>query len=147
MLNLDVQYQRTLEALNLLLHNSNDSQSYYWDTTPHSLSLLAFAKEFCTIKVCGPRRSGHTSVANEFVKLFDDKVVIITPRIESLAFYSATHKTSVETLNRIRGSIIELKAVIVDMSSLISNKEKEAIYKIFSAYMMPHQVFYFIFLE
>ena len=62
-------YQRIIESINLLTQNSMEIQDKLSETmdNPDSRSPLGYAKEYCTVKVCTARRSGHTTAINYFI--------------------------------------------------------------------------------
>jgi len=59
---------RTYQALKNLYLNSKEMQDETIKLGFRENDQLAFAKEYCTIKLCGPRRSGHSEAIAKFIK-------------------------------------------------------------------------------
>lgn len=140
-------YERTLKAVELLLANSEQMQKMYKDLW--RTNVISYAKEICTIKVCGPRRSGHTTVVNELVKRFNDQVIVIAPTRETCQYITATHKYGIKSMDRLRG-LSNIKAVIVDISSVMSRSDLDKMYKDLSIHISltdEDEQFFFILME
>jgi len=130
------------------------------------MSPLAWAKEFCTIKVCGPRGCGHTTAALDLVRYFHGRCVCILPN-ESMTgrfFRLALKKKiefawgdprrmclSIQDKHAIFGAGAEaeyLDAVIVDPSSFVSARTlDENVYVHFMYHAQRQERFFFVFLE
>lgn len=108
----------------------------------HSLATIsssACVKEFNTIKVCGTRRSGHTSAIIPLVdKFFKNKVIIIfynqsmEKRFQDNFLKDYPNKdniitASVNYLDKLRG-LDNIDAVFIDTSSLMSHSSIDKIF-------------------
>jgi len=138
--------QRTLEAANLLLQNSRYMQEHIRDSQFFQPGTVGYAKEWCTVKVGGPRRTGHSWTINELIKQFDDQVIVITPTLDQSRLYTATHKASIRSLDRIRG-LSGIRAVIVDCVSVLSKKELAEVYGICACLVVREGPFHFILMQ
>lgn len=101
-------YQRIAESINLLTQNSMEIQDKLSETinNPDSYSPLGYAKEYCTIKVCTARRSGHTTAINYFIlnktAKLNQKWAIVYPK----QFILETNKKNIsEYLKSLNGNI------------------------------------------
>jgi len=175
-------YERILTSINLLIENSKEIQDNIKKDTPN-LSPLSFAKEFCTIKVCSARSSGHSMAINKFIldkaaKSNEKWALIshnqhclernlngISEHIKSLngeviASYSINyftkhkivfanggeiHLISINSTINLRG--LELDGIIIDCSSIISEKKIEQLYNDGFQCMSTKQYKYLIFVE
>ena len=120
---------RTFDAVNLLLANSAAMQSFGLECFAGSRRDINFLKEFCTVKVGGPRRSGHSTAAHELIRLFGkENVIVVTHTLHAGDQYDVPHKASPQSLARVRG-VGPVKAVIVDVVSVISKNQLDEIYR------------------
>lgn len=119
----------------------------------------AYAKEVATIKLCLPRRSGHTTFAKNLFKDFFKKAIYLTTDFEILRgakeLFDPNKTMDPVDLNRM-GSIYNVRtgkykgitpdAVIVDCASFLSKQDIELIYDEFSkvAYVQEHFIFLFL---
>lgn len=71
-------YQNTYEALKRLVDNSYYSQLTHIDHNDEKSHL----KEFCTIRMCTARQSGHTTAMCKIAKEYFDKVIFISPQYD-----------------------------------------------------------------
>lgn len=138
---------RTREALNLLLANSETMQQ-----TEHARELakrqrLAFLKEYCTVKVGGPRRSGHSTCAKELIRRFGkENVIVVVPRIDMWASDRLPNLTSPRNiLTRVRG--VCAQAVVVDVAGVITGAEMDGIYRACGPCLAGADPCFFILLE
>jgi len=60
-------YEKILKSINLLVQNSIEMQDKMKNDIIPQKQPLSFAKEFCTIKVCSARRSGHSTAISKFL--------------------------------------------------------------------------------
>lgn len=60
---------RTYQALTNLYLNSLEMQDFYFCRDFREQDPLAHAKEYGTIKICGPRQSGHTTSIMKFLEI------------------------------------------------------------------------------
>jgi len=123
----------------------------------YTTSPLMWAKEYCTIKYCLPRRSGHTEFITKMLdlgkmnggqhSLFEGPVVIF-PNIDIAESSNFSPKWdwvgTPKNLDKFRGR--KWGSVIVDCSSVLSKNEIENIYKAFQYHIIIPN-FVFIFLE
>ena len=166
---------RTYLALKYLYLNAKDLQnenviSYLRKTQP-----LAYAKEFCTIKLSTARRSGHSSAIARFVNEHYSKNWAIISynqnmserNIENVSknsgnnIYKATKSyieftkdkesgktifTSFNSFDRdLRG--IELDGIIIDCASMLTKKKIKSLYEVGMSCMARKQYQFFIFIE
>ena len=68
---------RTYESLKNLFLNCRESQDEAKKFGLHENSALAYAKEFCTIKMCCSRRSGHSTAIAKLINEYPDYWAII----------------------------------------------------------------------
>lgn len=141
-------FNNTLTAAHLLIDNSMLIQDKV--RCKPFYSPMQLAKEICTVKVCGPRQSGHSRVA---LTLCNDRfeglaaVVAHNEKLWERQFarqcrYSAP-VSNIESLAGIQG----LRAVIVDTASCLSKRETERVYERFIPNVTEHNPFFFVFLE
>lgn len=67
-------------------------------------------------------------------------------RVDMLEEIESSFKCSINTIHNMRG-IGDIKAIIIDVSSLLSRKQIDFIYKEFSPHLEFCNPFYFIFME
>lgn len=174
-------YERILTSINLLIENSKEIQDNIKKDIPN-LSTLSFAKEFCTIKVCSARRSGHSMAINKFLldkAASNEKWVLISHnqycleknlnniseyikclKGEMIASYNINYFTkhkvvfanggeihfiSINSTINLRG--LELDGIIVDCSSILSEKKIEQLYNDGFQCMSTKKYKYLIFVE
>lgn len=123
---------RTYEAVDLLLKNSAVMQPFGLECFASSRRDINFLKEFCTVKVGGPRRSGHSTAVQALIRRFGkENVIVVTPTIDMGAQYDVPYKSSPQSLNtRVRRGVGPVKAVIVDIVSVIPKNQLDEIYRI-----------------
>jgi hypothetical protein len=177
-------YERILTSINLLIENSKEIQdNENVKKYVSHISPLQFAKDFCTIKVCSARRSGHSMAINKFIldkaaKSNEKWALIshnqhclernlngISEHIKSLngeviashsINYFTKHKMvfanggeihfiSINSTDNLRG--LELDGIIVDCTSIISEKKIEQLYNDGFQCMSTKQYKYLIFVE
>ena len=171
-------YERILTSINLLIENSKEMQDRL-EGIKSIDSPLYTSKEYCTIKVCTSRQTGHTTAIKEFVleKAYknNEKWAILSITSQSLnasfryvinAIQSAkveyhckfinTNKIvfenggeinfiSMNSNNSLRGR--ELDGIIVDCSSIISQKKIDQLYQDGYGCMINKKYKLFIFVE
>jgi hypothetical protein len=167
---------RTYQALENLYLNLKDMQSESLIKDFRKKDSLAHAKEYGTLKLTGPRRSGHTTAIKTFVKnqTMNEKETwaILTPTLHNASQYTPffTKNDSVNpilksTKDRFyynNGSIVllygiqsfinggrglELNGIIVDCASFMKKKQLEEIYNIGIGAMHFKEYVSFIFIE
>jgi hypothetical protein len=100
------------------------------------ISPLALAKEFCTVKFCLPRQSGHTTFAKKLMK--SRSCVYVTQEqygrriLNELEPKYKRRVSWLDNLNKLRGLTFDI--FIVDVSSMLSNKQIEKIYDFCKGY-------------
>lgn len=123
------------------------------------ISSLMWAKELCTVKFCLPRQSGHTTFLKRLLgeygpegangELFKSPVVIFpnysVAQTHGFPTWSWVGSPGDMRMNKFRGK--ECDGVIVDCSSVLSNKEIEQIYDGFKANALSNPNLIFVFLE
>jgi hypothetical protein len=77
-----IQYQNTYEALRRLIDNSYYSQLHSSPDTSWKNGSKSYLKEFCTIRMCTSRRSGHTTAACKAAHEYFDRVMFLSPTVE-----------------------------------------------------------------
>ena len=87
-------YQNTYNALKGLIDNSLLTQLTYDN---HCCDDLSYHKEFCTVKMCGPRRSGRTTAMCNLAYEYFDKVIFLSPN------YDMTERLSINFTNILKG--------------------------------------------
>lgn len=110
-------YERILTSINLLIENSKEIQDNIRKDTSN-LSPLSFAKEFCTIKVCSARRSGHSMAINKFLL---DKTIISNEKWALIAHNQHCLEVfSSKNLSRISEYVKCLKKEMTTLSNYIN---------------------------
>lgn len=179
-------YQRILSSINLLIENSKEMQDNKFvqedlirsqmvennqsikeenrDNNWHQISPLHFAKEYCTIKVCTARRTGHTTAINEFLMdkyhnchekwatiCYNQKMVENNKTYKELLANKSNKKSDIHFMtqntfdNSIRGQ--ELDGIIVDCATFMSQKKIDHLYTVGMACMKNKKHKFFIFVE
>jgi hypothetical protein len=141
-------YVRMLESTTLLMKNSEEAQTRLF-TSRGFVSDVAWAKEFCTVRVGGPRQSGHSTLVNHLVDKFDGKAIVFGKTMSMLKRINCNHKFSnaCKFSESIRGLCGDAnpRAVIVDAASLLSQHNIDDIYRV-CAPIVRSFPFYFIFI-
>lgn len=117
-----------------------------------SMSSKSLAKEYATIKLCLPRKSGHTNLAIDLINNFLYKPAYIVPNKTMLEQYIKNinpedrYWATIDKLDRFNG--ILAGSVIVDGISLMSINQIEKIYNKFLPQLKKKpSIFTYIFLE
>lgn len=124
-------YLNTASALRLMIANSLWSQKNFKDDFNQYEDPLAWLNEFCTIRLAGPRRSGHTEamikVALEmfnhprFIVLNDEHRQSLRDRLPIKDIF-----TPYDIKGRMRGTTRDMDALFVDCAwNLSSSQEKD----------------------
>lgn len=159
-------YFNTYTAMRRLIENSyfkqreiaENGQRLYYESSP-----MAFFKEFCTVKVCTARQSGHTVAMLRIGKdLFDKSLYLfhnesMRYRIKNMAEKDYPQEMllgryefdSINSMDRIIGNNFEnrLEAVFVDTATFVSNNKKEMIYEHLGNTLARKPYYFFIFVE
>lgn len=124
------------------------------------ISPLMWAKELCTVKFCLPRQSGHTTFIKEMLgafgpdgansELFENPAIIFPNNnvAQNCGFSPGWTWVGTPTsalMDGFRGR--RWGGVIIDCTSILSNKEIEKIYDGFKAEAASNPNFIFVFLE
>jgi len=118
--------------------------------------IIAFAKEFCTVKLGTSRRAGHTTLINLLLKRKFPKSLVLFPNNGLAKNYKihydendhqAVFSTERSNQDKWRG-IDELNAVIIDCATFVPKQRMKKIYKSICAEKKRFEKeFYFILLE
>lgn len=166
---------RTYQALENLHLNLEEMQQDQIVKDFRNQDPLAHAKEFGTIKICGPRQSGHTTAIKTFVKnrILNEKEtwVIISPKLAMsqriLTYFLPDNddsilKRNIDKIEYKNGSSIffygiqtflkektgwVINGIIIDCASFIKQKEIEEIYRIGIKTLWFKEYVNFIFVE
>ena len=101
---------RILKAIDLLMQNSEEAQQEVLrNDIPLNINAQQMAKEYCTIKVCTARRTGHSTAIAQFVlNRTKENWIIITPKLQMVdRVFDIISYNSVITIGRRRSCVIE----------------------------------------
>jgi len=111
---------RTVQAIDNLIDNSLYIRKHASKIIPDYLLL----KDFCTIKIQGCRKTGHTSAIKIVSSRFKNPVVVV-PLLVMITHPSNLLTFQLDALDSMRGFIID--AVFVDLASIIDKKKEKDI--------------------
>lgn len=113
------------------------------------LSPKQWAKEFCTIKFCLPRQSGHTTFAKKLIEEIGRGALYVAPNPYILRFANVPpqHRATPDSIARGNHKGMRIHTVIVDCASLMSQKDIDGIYDAFSHQAVAEHHFLFVFLQ
>lgn len=162
--------QKTYIALKNLVDNSWYMQRKAYENGLYKNGSIGFLKEFCTVKMCTARRSGHsTAIARLCCEYFNKAILFchnqqtaenlhlqfrpyvnnITKELKDFIELnngeSKYHFFSTGNLQGTRG--IETEAMIIDCASFMSEKKKEEIEDLAIVYLRPPAPFFLIYVE
>lgn len=87
----EVIYSRTFNCLEGLYLNSLDMQSKYlsneWSGCYYSKNYKAWLKEYCTIRMCSSRRSGHSFALMDLIKKYDLYGAVLFPNLKMAGIF------------------------------------------------------------
>ena len=161
MIDQETQYNRTLKAAQLLIENSGETQGqaligisgaplyggYGGDFVRQMDNGVSFLKEYCTIRVMGPRQSGHSAVASQLARDFKQRCIVISPTSDMMSNVEASCRFTLPTMDKVR-DIENIQAVIIDTSCMWKKKEVKRLYQICSTrFTQMRFPFYVIFLQ
>lgn len=168
-------WSNTYNALKYLIDNSYYAQLAFPKNNLHLTNSLDFDKgyfnEFCTVRMCTARRSGHTTALCRVAKEYFDKVIFLSPNLDmSKKLWShfrslpdncefskvIAGEISTNTggrylfgshlaLDKFRG--VETEAVFVDGTFSLNAKEEEEIYSCFASCMKKYPQKFFVFVQ
>lgn len=138
-------YENLLNMLNW----THQVQSSMGAVERNLLSPKSWIKEFCCVKFGLPRRSGHSTFAQQLFYKFFKKPVFIAPT-ESICMsagflFSAPNVGLPTTLNKFKGNSYD--GIIVDCVSLFSANEIDKIYETFEMTAYRQDNFIILLLE
>jgi len=147
----DNRYNRTYQALSNLYLNCRNMQEDEVIKAFRNTDRLAHAKEFGTISMSGPRRSGHTTsiarllnnltgqwvVMDLNVAMSARKTKIFIPYLDkhNIVKYTANNITtenlsvdfiSINQIDKMRG--VQIDGIIVDCAYFVKRKQREELY-------------------
>jgi len=134
-------YNRTYLSLKYLFLNSaiaQNTQSKEYD--------LSYLKEFCTIRIIGPRRSGHTFALLKLIREYNLNGAILVQNRKILnrtkQYFINSDETPlflIESLDLLRGSSYQF--IAVDGASIVKAKQMIEIYNLCSCCLVGNPVF------
>jgi hypothetical protein len=169
-------YEKLYFAANLLIDISEEAQRNALDKGWLDFSLnsaKAMSHQYCTVKICTARASGHTSVALKLMTERFKQSILVVPNMvtarkiidhpivagyiekdeeemkisSSIVSLGKNIIVTPKTLYSTHGMQSDFEAVIVDFSWGLSKKEIDDIYDNLYILMMNHLCKYFIFLQ
>jgi len=140
-------YSRTRSALKALIQNSIEGQATCSDY--HRDNVLSYIDSWCTVRMTGPRQSGHTTAMVEVGrKMFKEPIFLF----HSCAFaknckerFELERAFSVNQLNVLRGYSCD--ALFVDCSFFLSPAIEEEIRRLAVAFSLKHKTFCLVFVQ
>lgn len=158
---------RTWNALNNLYLNCIEFQEDEFVKSMRLDNPLSHAKEFGTIKVCGPRRSGHSSAIIKHIQnCKDDHFLLISPRLQMSIVLEKMLLKELKCYREVSGIVHEndrfiyfassilsedidyrLDQIIIDCSCLFSKVQMDNIYKKGIKLMKSSKYIRFIFMQ
>jgi len=152
-------FDKVYLALKYLVEASEERQKdFHFDilSLQCDISNKQFFKEFCTVRLCSARSSGHSSAIYKLIQNKFEKVVLIYSNI-SIKNHSESIIREYNIENKICSVILnngkffpiskEVEAIIVDGSWCLSKKDIEDIYILGERYFDKTKPFYFIFVQ
>jgi hypothetical protein len=135
---------------------STQSQFLRSENRPY-ISSKRWLKEYCTIKLCGPRQSGHSLAAAELIAATEGDVWYISNSSQMCKCFEENYPRALPKNGELRAfgaSSIESATlgvsfpslVIVDCASFINKTQEDALYDLLSRQTIPTP-FHMVFLE
>lgn len=141
----NVHFHRTLHALQMLMENSSERQIWMDEEGDANPGRVDFVKEFCTIRIQGPRQTGHTSVCKELIAQFGEgNTLLVTPNKFSTVYDGIQNIASPESIDDFRGH--DFQIVVVDQYSYIRPDLMEEIFRVYSPFGINHVPFFMVLL-
>jgi predicted AAA+ superfamily ATPase len=133
--------ERTVQAIDLLIDNS-----LYIRKVSMAKSLQTFIKlsDFCTIKVMGARRTGHTT-AIEIVSQRFKKAAVVVPLQQMTTHGYKLPVFSIDQVDHMRG--LDLDAVFVDLASIMSGTQIKSLKAVCEGFLSQQPEFCLIMLS
>lgn len=144
-INIDKIYDRTYNAIYGIILNSFEKQRYIKKKDLYYLSSSkAFLNEFCTVKICGPRASCHTTVISEISKEYDSWVIF--PNNEQIKIFRKlfSYKTKLFSINHEFKGYKLPTIVFLDQASFISKNKLMELVNYFSSHIDYKKDFCFV---
>lgn len=147
-MNRDAIKDNVFNAMNFLIESSREIQKHLINENKKYIEdndrKLAFLKEFCTIKICSSRQSGHsTAIIKTAVEKFDSSVIITRTDYNTIKIKEQIKKDypdiSVSKFDKIicadinsryLCSLPKIDAIFVDMATFLSFSKLHNIYSI-----------------
>ena len=159
--------QKTYIALKNLVDNSWYMQTQAYEEGLHQ-NCSSFLNEFCTVKMCTARRSGHSTAMVRLCCEYFNKAVIFLPTEKMIDNIGQLFRPYVDNItdqrrsrisinngeseyhictntNQIRG--VEAEAIFVDCASFISSAKMEDIEAVAKGCLRPPAPFFLIYVE
>lgn len=131
-------YSRLYEAIKNMIEICEEQQPEVLQMKMH-IGSQRWLEQFCSIRIAGPRRSGHTTAILSLVKEKYKRALVLTQNMQMAKTIETELKrldlsdkavvSSVNSENPLRG-IEPFEAVIVDCSSMLTDEEIERVYDI-----------------
>ncbi len=142
--------EKVYQALLAMVEVSMSQQASGADVK-NSMPTMAWAKEFCTIKLSVSRRSGHSQAIRDLVEniLPNSLIGVATPTHSHDP--RVVQQSKLASRDHYRGQYIELDAVILDTTHYLDDQQVEKIYQNFAhsvnANFDKQKPFFFIFVQ
>ena len=137
------------KSLKCMIDWTKQRQDKFGDLPKGHISPKSWLKEFCTIKFCLPRRSGHTTFAKKLIEEIGTTALYVAPNQEILkhANLPPENRMTVEGVTNKRHLGKRVQTVIVDCTSLLSQHNLETLYDAFAPIAYAEPYFVMLFLE
>lgn len=113
-------------------------------TQKQNIPALSWYREFCTVRLSGPRQSGHTTaIANISDSL--DSIVLFSNEGLRNRFPRKNKAFTWHQLNHLRG--LDANAIIVDNAFSCSKSKQDRIYQFAIPIASPKETFFFVFVQ
>ena len=129
------------DALKILIELSKEAQRNRHDGYSQVMSRNEWLKEFCTIRVCSSRRTGHTTAISRLIKEDKMKLGVIFPGNiykemfrEDLVFSTTIQNYENDFCGR---TFKNLDGIVIDISFLLSQNKQIKLYSLISSSLIP----------
>lgn len=142
-------------AMQLLIGAAKEVQKTFIDNKSNHVSIKAFLKNFCTIKVCSARRSGHSTAIIKSAVDFERPLILFPnddmaknlKKVAKNLYPKESKKMTFCSINsKIGYNQINADVVFVDCTSLLSSTKIDELYSCFETNVNKFP-FYIIFVE